>query len=235
MVMAMFIAHLVGDYLLQWDALAGWKSRECKGALVHGLIVLLVTWLFSLPFDPSWWPWVLFIGLTHTAVDVVEVPLRRQTAGRGSSALMLFIVDQAIHVAVILFALVASGYLALPSLLSDILTALADNRLLAFVLGYIFITLPAWILVEFAVFGLIRGSAPDFAQATNKYVGSLERTLMTTFVLLGQFLLVPLVALPRLIFEGPQVIGSRRSTIYLAELLASTGLAVVTGLVLRQV
>jgi hypothetical protein len=235
MVMAMLLAHLVGDYLLQWDALAAWKSRAYSGALVHGLIVLLVTWLFSLPFDASWWPWILFIGLTHTAVDVVEVPLRRRMNGQGIAALKLFVVDQAIHLGIILFALVASGYVALPSLLSDFLVALQDHRLLAFVLGYTFVTLPAWILVEFAVFGLVKGSAPDFAQATNKYVGSLERGLITTFVLLGQFILVPLVALPRLIFEGPQVVTGRRSTLYLAELLASVSLAVATGLLLRQV
>jgi hypothetical protein len=28
MVIGMFLAHLVGDYILQWDGLARWKSRE---------------------------------------------------------------------------------------------------------------------------------------------------------------------------------------------------------------
>jgi len=51
MVIAMYLAHLVGDYVLQWDALARWKSRELKGVLAHGMIVLIVTWLLSLPFD----------------------------------------------------------------------------------------------------------------------------------------------------------------------------------------
>jgi hypothetical protein len=234
MIIAMFLAHLIGDYILQWDALARWKSRECKGALTHGLIVLLITWLFSLPFDPAWWPWALLIGLSHMAIDTVEVPLRRSFDGRGNAALRLFIADQVLHLGIIVFALAASGYLAMPSLFADMLAALEDNRLLAFALGYAFITLPAWIVVEFAVFGLIKGSPPDFSQATNKYVGSLERGLITTFVLLGQFMLVPLVALPRLIFEGPQVVGSQRTTLYVAELLASVSLAILIGLMLRQ-
>jgi len=59
MVVIMFLAHLVGDYVLQWDRLAQWKSRELKGVLAHGLMVGVVTWLFSLPFDPNWWPWSL--------------------------------------------------------------------------------------------------------------------------------------------------------------------------------
>lgn len=48
MVIAMYLAHLVGDFILQWDNLAQWKSRELKGVLVHGLIIFLTTWFFSL-------------------------------------------------------------------------------------------------------------------------------------------------------------------------------------------
>ena len=55
MIIAMFLAHLVGDYILQWDSLALWKSRELKGVLAHGLVVTFVTFLFILPFEPTWW------------------------------------------------------------------------------------------------------------------------------------------------------------------------------------
>jgi len=44
---------------------------------------------------------------------------------------------------------------------------------------------------------------------------------------------VPLVALPRLFFEGPYVQGTSRTTLYVSELLASVGLAVAIGLALR--
>ena len=235
MVVTMFLAHLVGDYVLQWDNLARWKSRELKGVLAHGLMVGGVTWLFSLPFDPGWWPWVLAVWLTHTAVDAVPLVLGRRVSlnGTGMAALVRFLIDQAVHIAVILMALVWSGYLAVPSLAIDLLAALRDNRWLAITLGYAFITLPAWILIEFLVYGLVNGSAPDFSQATNKYVSSLERGLITTFVVTGQFALVPVVTLPRLVFEGRRVMGSRPATLYVAELLASVALAVAIGLALR--
>jgi hypothetical protein len=121
----------------------------------------------------------------------------------------------------------------MPSLLVELLSALRASRWLAIALGYAFITMPAWILVEFLVYGLVNGSAPDFSQAANKYVSSLERGLMTTFVLTGQIGLVPVVALPRLVLEGPRVKGSRQATLYVAELLASAALAVAIGLALR--
>ena len=93
--------------------------------------------------------------------------------------------------------------------------------------------MPAWILIEFVLSGLINGSPPNFKEATNKYVGSLERGLIATFVILGQFLLVPLVALPRVMFERSQVAGTQRSNLYIAELLASVGVAIFIGLLLR--
>jgi hypothetical protein len=105
--------------------------------------------------------------------------------------------------------------------------------MLAYALAYVFISLPTWILLQFLVFGLINGTAPDFSNGTNKYVGTLERWLITTFVLLGQFILVPLVALPRLMFEGRSVVREERSTLYLAELLASVAVAIGIGLALR--
>jgi hypothetical protein len=99
--------------------------------------------------------------------------------------------------------------------------------------GYVLISMPAWVLVEFLVYGLVRAPAPDFSPSANKYLGIVERGLITTFVLLGQFALVPLVAVPRLVFEGPRVIGSQRTTPYLTEILASVALAVAIGLALR--
>ncbi len=102
--------------------------------------------------------------------------------------------------------------------------------------------MPAWILVEFLVYGLIKGTAPDFSQAVkNKYICILERGLIATFVLLGQFILVPLVAAPRLLIElnlndtiKENENKGQQSRLFVAELLASVTIAVVIGLGLRQ-
>jgi hypothetical protein len=234
MVIAIFLAHLVSDYILQCDRLARWKSRELKGVLAHGSIVLAVTWLFSLPFDAGWWPWALCIGLTHMAVDAAPLWLSRRAPTRkaGLFALARYVADQAVHIGIILTALVSSGYLAIPSLVADLAFALHSNRLLTLALGYAFITMPAWILVEYAAHGLVEGSLPDFSPPA-KYAGILERGLITTLVMTGQFALAPLVALPRLILEGSPVTSRRHTTLYVAELAASVTLAIATGLWLR--
>ncbi len=102
------------------------------------------------------------------------------------------------------------------------------HRAWAIALGYVLISLPAWIFIEFVLYGLINGSAPDFNRVKHfKYVGSLERGLIATFVATGQFMLVPVVALPRLVLESPQYFGDSHTTLYLAEWLGSLALAVL--------
>lgn len=229
MVIAMFLAHLVGDYVLQWDRLAGWKSRELKGVLVHCFVVFLVTWVFALPFNPGWWSGVLFISLTHLIIDAGQLYYKPAVP-----PLARFILDQAAHIFVILLALAFGGYLHLPAIFSDLSYTLHDERLLAYLLGYTFLTMPAWVILKFLAYGLVRGEAPAFPDGSGKYIGSLERILMTTFVALGQFLLVPVVALPRLVMEWPQVGRSDRAPTYIVELLAGTGLSIMIGLALAH-
>lgn len=226
MIIAMFLAHLVGDYILQWNSLAAWKARELRGVFFHCVIVLLVTWAFILPIDPGWWPWVLFIGFMHFIIDAAQLRIRFPVA-----PLVRFTFDQFAHFAVIIFALTAGGYLDLHYVGVNLQASLQSDRLLLFLLAYAFITMPAWVVVKFTVYGLVNGSAPDFS-GNSKYLAMLERILMTTFVALGQYFLVPLVILPRLMMEWPDVVRHRNTAVYLAELLASVTLAVAVGLLL---
>ncbi len=235
MIIAMLLAHLVGDYVLQWDALARWKGASIKGAAVHGSIVLAVTLLFAVLIEPSWWPWALLIGLTHVAIDASWVGVNRRFASRGMYGLMRLLVDQLLHFTVILCALFASGYTRPATLFSAALVEAQTHRLWAIALGYVLISMPAWIFIEFIFYGLINGSAPDFSRVGKyKYVGSLERGLIATFVATGQFTLVPVVALPRLVLESPQYFGNNRTMLYLAEWLGSLAVAVLIGLLLGR-
>ena len=230
MVVAMFLAHLVGDYILQWDQLALWKSRELNGVLVHGSIVVFITWLFSLPFDSSWLSGVLLIGVTHVLIDAAPlyIPLPLSPLGR-------FLIDQLLHFIIIFLALILGGYLHIQTLFTDIGTALQSDRTLTFMLGYAFVTMPTWVLVKFLAYRIVKGTPPLFPGISNKYVGIFERLLITTCVTLGQFFLVPVVALARLAIEWPRVKESEQTAVYLVELLVSFILAVAVGLGLRLI
>ncbi len=116
MIIAMLLAHLTGDYVLQWEALARWKSVSIKGAVFHGLIVLAVTLFFAVLIEPAWWPWAMLIGLSHIAIDASWVGLNRRFASRGMYGLLRLLLDQTLHLGVIAGATVASGYATLPGL-----------------------------------------------------------------------------------------------------------------------
>lgn len=232
MIAAMLLAHIVADYVFQGDGLARWKSERLSGVVVHGGIVLAVTWLLSLPYTRGWWPYALLIGLTHTLIDAL-----RTRAGQVSSqtALVLFLLDQALHLAITLAALSLSGYLALGQIVEAVVRRAQDVRLVTFLIGYVFITMPAWIIVRFLVRGLVANPEAEALLSTDKYVGILERGLITTLVILGQFFLIPLVAVPRLVLDGPRVRKSGLASGYVAELLTSAAVAIAVGLALRQV
>ena len=244
MIIAMLLAHLMGDYVLQWDALARWKGASVKGAACHGLIVAMVTLLFAVLIDPAWWPWAVLIGAAHIAIDCCWVVFNRRFApSNGLYGLVRLLIDQSLHFAVIAFALFASGYVTLTAcpassgigLPGSIVQEVQTHRVWAIALGYVLISMPTWIFIEFIFYGLIDGSAPDFSRVGKyKYVGSLERGLIATFVATGQFTLVPVVALPRLVLESPQYFGNNRSTLYLAEWLGSLAVAVLIGLALGR-
>src|SRR5688572_24850795 len=115
MIAANILAHLVGDFILQPNALARWKSNSQAGVLVHGLVVLLATLAITVPIDWQWWPWAVMIGVVHTIIDSVQLWARRAMLfqERGASAFVRFVGDQFLHLSIIMLALVFSGYLAL--------------------------------------------------------------------------------------------------------------------------
>jgi hypothetical protein len=110
-----------------------------------------------------------------------------------------------------------------------------DVRLVTFLIGYTFITMPASIIVRLLVRGLVVSTEAEALLSTDKYVGILERGLITTLVIVGQFALIPLVVAPRLVLDGPRVRKSGLASGYVAELLASSAVAIAVGLALRQV
>lgn len=228
MILSMFLAHLVGDYILQWNSLAYWKSRALAGVSAHCLIVASVTWLFALPFDPLWGG-VLVISLLHFAIDATQLKLKPPVP-----PLTRFAIDQAAHGAVIMLTLAYGGYLDLSGATAVLQQLMHNQRLLLMLTGYAFVTMPAWVVIKFTAYGLVTGAAPEF-RTDSKYIEILERLLITTFVVLGQFYLVPLVVAPRLFTRIPHLSGNHETAVYLTELLVSITLAVVVGLLLGSV
>lgn len=236
MLFAMLLAHLLGDYLFQPGSIARWKARSLVGVLAHGGIVTLTTLACAALVAPSWWPYALLIGLIHTAIDLVRA--RFLCAANLAWELTWYLLDQLAHLAVIVFVVTWSGAPS-RSELTGVAGLLADPRVLAYAIGYLLLLNPAWVLFRFAVRGVWGSDAAPHLGAGEKYGPMVERVLIASCVLTGQFYLVPLVLLPRrlipLRMQGMRVGVLVRPTCHWAELFMSVLLAVSVGLVLRVI
>lgn len=234
MVYVPFLAHLLGDYLFQWEGLARWKARSLLGVLAHGGIVTLTTLVCAGLVLPSWYPYALLVGLTHTAIDLVRARfLRAADPGRE---LTWYVLDQLAHVAVIVLVVAWSGA---PSRLelTGVARLLSDPRVLAYAIGYLLLLNPAWVLLRFTVRGVWGPEAAPHLGAGEKYGPMVERVLIASCVLVGQPYLAPLVLLPRRLVsvrvQGGDVGILVRSTGHWAETLLSILLAAAVGVTLR--
>lgn len=225
MIAAMILAHLVGDYILQWNSLAAWKAQSLKGVTAHCLVVTAVTLSFAYLIDPTFLPWAIVISILHFCIDAFGFQYKLPISPLGR-----FAVDQIAHFVVIFFALALGGYIEISYISLPLAQEIQSDNIMIYLIGYAFVTMPAWVLVKFTAYGLVKGGAPEFGDSS-KYLGILERLLIVTFVALGQFYLVPLVMLPRFVMEWPYVTQNENTAVYLAELLASVTLAVSIGLV----
>jgi hypothetical protein len=107
-----------------------------------------------------------------------------------------------------------------------------DNHIL-FAIGYVLLSMPAWVLIHCVVKGSGAESKSLPGRPGERYVGMLERALIATFVMLGQFLLVPLVVTPRLALDATSAQIDSERIGYVSELLVSVSLSVAVGLFLR--
>lgn len=230
MLKAMLLAHLLGDYVLQTDGLARWKSRSLWGVLAHSGVVTLSLWLCSLPFAPGWWPYALGIGAMHALIDYARVKVGPVNPTAG---LVLFGADQAAHALTIIAGLAWSGWLSPRPAQTAFGLWLQDGHRLIFILGYVLLSMPAWVSVHFLVRGMGAESSSLPGRPGEKYLGMIERGLIATFVLVGQFLLIPLVVAPRLALDGHNGRVEAEQIGYVSELLISVGLAVAVGLFLK--
>ena len=221
-----FLAHLIGDYLLQTDKIAYWKQREARGVLVHGLIVTLTAMAFAVPFNEhgsAEFVYALVIGLVHTGIDLTNFYILRKRSHNGKTALAAYLTDQMAHIGSILLIV---GFADMLPATPDLLRDMKAVPWFIWLFGYVFLSFPAWVLLEF-IGGTLRPNGPDFQDARRRRTITIfERSLgVTLFFLSGQILLVPLATVPRLLLNRNRLLNEREH-VYRVELFAGLLLTV---------
>jgi len=95
----LILAHLIGDFLLQFDRVHALKVKGPKGLLLHVGIILGCLLIFCSPYfdQPITWLFLSYIGITHYIQDWAKIRFTSQSKHQ----LFFFCLDQIVHIAFI--------------------------------------------------------------------------------------------------------------------------------------
>lgn len=96
----LFLAHLVADFVLQFEELYQLKVRSLWGHILHVLIHWAVSLLLLFPYldRPGIWIFVSAMVLLHLGQDFIKYTLTRKIP---KNTFLYFIADQCVHVLVL--------------------------------------------------------------------------------------------------------------------------------------
>lgn len=188
----LFQAHLIGDFLLQPASWVKEKEEKKLGAwqlyihaLLHGLLILLLMWNWQ------FWKWALIIALVHLIIDSLKILLQNNANRR-----LLFFIDQALHFISIYLIWLWLEEKSFPFLIFE------NTVVLFLVTSIIFLTNP----VSFAVKLFISKWTPEdddtaSLQSAGKYIGMLERLLVFLFIVINQWAAIGFLLAAKSIFR----------------------------------
>ena len=233
----LILSHVLADYLFQSQKMADNKASNWRVCLGHGVIVVFVAFLLTLPFlSLRWLIGLLILFLGHFFVDYGKGRIRNMFK---NSNFELGIIDQIVHLLVILFIWMlfnpSGGDRLFFRGLYDWLCALPQgvvHKCVLYLAAYIFILKGGTDFVKglLSKISFREKDVSDEELKVGRIIGNLERVLIMTFVLLHQFAAVGLVIAAKSIARFRELEDRNFAEYYLVGTLASTLIAVVVGL-----
>ena len=228
--LALFIAHLIGDFVLQTEQMALKKGRVLGWLMLHALELGLITWLLCWTFKA--WPVVVVVFLTHLVFDWVKPRLK-------GHPLQWYVVDQLAHVFTLLLCSIWMARV-LPSMpLSNLLPSSVQVLLAAYLTILRPLTIGMGLFLkpwqdevarsngnaspEGSITGLTRSS---------EWIGNLERFFVLTAVVAQQEYLVAGLLIAKAIMRVPELLKGehrRRADYIVIGTFGSVGLAFAVG------
>lgn len=182
----LLLAHLVADFLLQpgsWVNDKNQKKIKSRKLFFHILVVTGLSTLFALDFFS--WKIPVLIFILHYATDLAKIYLNPAKINN----LGWFLIDQLVHVFII-YLISESLNPANTAVLELWETLVATPKALAYIAAYFIIIWPSMIIINLATQKwqrqISKSDEPNLVNA-GKWIGVLERVLVLTFVIAGQF------------------------------------------------
>ncbi|MDX2427740.1 MAG: DUF3307 domain-containing protein [Xanthomonadales bacterium] len=230
----LLLAHILGDFVFQNSAWVEDKYENkyrSKALYMHGLthaILATTAWVLLLGWSLDL-IWVVgIIAISHCLIDLFK-------AYTNKSSVLWFLVDQALHVMVIVGVWI--WFTNQPQKLEPLLSWLLACQTIGILLAYLVVLKPVSVLV-----GLICKTWADGGADTNSLpnagtlIGYLERVLILTFILIDQFGAIGFLLAAKSIMRFGSASGSnhRKLTEYvIVGTLSSFTIAIFIGLAVK--
>jgi hypothetical protein len=196
----MITAHVLGDFYLQKNQWVTCRNAQhfaswglYKHVLTHIILLFIVLWLAG-ELNGKAWIAVALIGFSHLLIDIWK--------SYQADKLVYFLLDQLFHVLIIaLAALILSG--AEIEHIKSQLILLLTVKYLAIGCAYVIACRPVSIAISIALSHYtmeLKDKQTGLASA-GRWIGYLERCLIISFVLIGQFAGVGFLLAAKTIFR----------------------------------
>ena len=222
----LFLAHLIGDFILQpskWVIHKEANKIGSKYLYIHALVHLIVTML--LLWDISLWYIALIIAFSHLIIDILKLYITPAFKNKS----IPFFVDQLFHL-IVLYVCVFYGNLCNHTL------SLFQGIDWVLITAMVFVSFPAAIIMSKLLESMSSQIPVDHKSLPNagKYIGIIERLFVLLFIILGRWEVIGLLITAKSVFRFNDLKESnnRKLTEYiLIGTLISFGIAILTGLV----
>jgi len=181
----LYLAHLIGDFILQFEELYRLKVRSLWGHLFHVLIHALVSLLLVFPFltNPRLTLFVLAVSTVHYFQDIVKYTLQQKMP---HWRFVLFVSDQIVHLLVVASVLLFPWNTAIPETPSGAAAFYYNNEWTLYAIAFVLSTFGGGYLLHSFRTNYMSGTRPDhFISRFEMSHGLAERTLVTAFFMLG--------------------------------------------------
>jgi hypothetical protein len=222
----LFLAHLIGDFLLQpsrWVLHKESNKIASKFLYFHIAVHFSVTML--LLWDLSYWKLALIIAGSHYLIDLLKLYTNTLFSTRAIS----FFIDQVLHIAV----LYCCAYY--PHLW-DHTQGLIQQLDWPLITALVFVSFPSAIIMSKLLERMSDQIQLDHKSLPNagKYIGIIERLFVLLFIILGRWEAIGLLITAKSVFRFNDLKESnnRKLTEYiLIGTLTSFGIAIITGII----
>ena len=193
----LLLAHILGDFFLQpnsWVAEKEKKKLASNKLYLHIAIHIALIFIVFASFDV--WRIALFVGFLHGIIDALKL-----TFQKGKTKRIWFFIDQILHVATIVF---CWKYYYQTQIDLDFLQ---HNKFWLLILGALFLTSPAAIIIRVIIARWIPGQVASASVSTTslqdagKFIGIIERLLIYLFVCTNHFEAVGFLLAAKSIFR----------------------------------